>query len=330
VNLEEELVRSWSELEQQGPPSLLFELYEQIIAGVSRLPEMLAAEDVKALELRTPLLSMGEYIAHRQMEEAARRFESALPRQRVPPRPGRRELPTRIAADDTYPVGGYSSIATRGSIESLLHSQLAYMEKDQGLRPDLFDIKFLRDELFYYSRDDNQFLRQHRNFVFVFQPDLSLARQKDPESPFQRLVLALGMMVAAVRKLAEWLGEDALHFTFVFSESDGTFPLADEFGLVQLMLRDAVANGMAAVERVEADSLRLRVRDESHRGRCHCLVVGVNPELVEVDEAIVAGMAVAAACPELRIPDEEPIAFAADEPFEAWTQALYELMGIWV
>ena len=62
--------------------------------------------------------------------------------------------PTRALDEDTYPVGGFTSISTRGSIESLLHSQLAYMETDE--RPDLFDIKFLRDELLYYARDENQ------------------------------------------------------------------------------------------------------------------------------------------------------------------------------
>ena len=57
-------------------------------------------------------------------------------------------MPTRVLDEDQYPVGGYTSISTRGSIESLLHSQLAYMEPES---PDLFDMKFVRDELFYYS-----------------------------------------------------------------------------------------------------------------------------------------------------------------------------------
>ena len=29
-------------------------------------------------------------------------------------------------------------------------------------RPDLFDIKFLRDELLYYARDENRFLRRRQ------------------------------------------------------------------------------------------------------------------------------------------------------------------------
>src|SRR5262249_57603158 len=117
-----------------------------------------------------------------------------VPHQKVKPLAGRQEVPTRVLDEDTYPVGGYSSISTKGTIESLLHSQLAYMEE---ARPDLFDIKFVRDELFYYARDENQFLRRRRAFAFVLAPDLAQARFKDPEPPGQRLVLALALVVPA-------------------------------------------------------------------------------------------------------------------------------------
>ena len=50
-------------------------------------------------------------------------------------------------------------------------------------------MKFVRDELFYYSRDENQFLRRRRAFVFVLFPDLVAARFKDPELPYQRIVM---------------------------------------------------------------------------------------------------------------------------------------------
>ena len=35
----------------------------------------------------------------------------------------------------------------------------------------MFDIKFIRDELLYYSRDENQFLRRRRAFVFGLSAD---------------------------------------------------------------------------------------------------------------------------------------------------------------
>src|SRR4029077_16166328 len=126
----------------------------------------------------------------------------------------RMEVPTRILDEDTYPVGGFTSIATRGSIESLLHSQLAYME-DEPERPDLFDIKFVRDELLYYSRDENQFLRRRRTFVFALAADLVSARCKGGDLPYQRGVLLLALLTVIVHKLAEWLSTDALSFQIV-------------------------------------------------------------------------------------------------------------------
>src|SRR5262249_41207132 len=153
------------------------------------------------------------------------RLEAALPRHKVRPRSGRQEVPTRVLDEDTYPVGGFSSLSTRGSVESLLHSQLAFMEKQD--RPDLFDIKFLRDELLYYSRDDNQFLRRRRTFVFALFPDLVQARFKDAALPFQRIVLLVALLVVAVRKLSEWLSTDALYFKFVFMGEKDPGPLAE-------------------------------------------------------------------------------------------------------
>ena len=70
------------------------------------------------------------------------------------------------------------------------------MEKED--RSDLFDIKFLRDELLYYARDENQFLRRRRTFVVAFFPDLVQARFKDVELPCQRIVLLLALVVTAV------------------------------------------------------------------------------------------------------------------------------------
>ena len=84
------------------------------------------------------------------------------------------------------------------------------MEKAE--RPDLFDVKYVRDELLYYSRDENTFLRRRQTFVFVLQPDLVQARFKDVRLPWQRVILLLALLVVVVRRQCEWLREDALRF----------------------------------------------------------------------------------------------------------------------
>jgi hypothetical protein len=151
-------------------------------------------------------------------------------------------VPTRILDEDQYPVGGYTSISTRGSVESLLHSQLAYMEDAGGARePDLFDVKFARDELFYYSRDENQFLRRRRAFVFVFLGELVTgqvsARYKSPDLDVQPIVLVLSTVLTVVEKLSEWLSTDAIRFELLFVQDGDKRPLADEAKLCELLLR---------------------------------------------------------------------------------------------
>src|SRR5262249_45141676 len=152
-------------------------------------------------------------VALRQVLQAAAQLEASLPAQKPRMLPRRQEVATRILDEDAYPVGGFSSISTRGTVESLLHSPLAFMEPED--RPDLFDIKYLRDELLYYSRDENQFFRRRRTFVFAIYPELTEARFKDPDSPWQRIVLLLGLLVAAVHKWIEWLSTDSLVFEFL-------------------------------------------------------------------------------------------------------------------
>src|SRR4051794_36271504 len=190
---DEILSRGWDSL-GRGVQPLLVELYEGLIAAARRTAEVLGPEDVFELEHGTALHDLGQRLALRQVLQAANGLEAALPKHRVKPLARRMEVPTRILDEDTYPVGGFTSISTRGSVESLLHSQLAYMEPEDAERPDLFDIKFLRDELLYYSRDENQFLRRRRTFVFVLGPDLIATRFKDSDLPYQRGVLMLALV----------------------------------------------------------------------------------------------------------------------------------------
>ena len=87
----EDLLREgWEMLTQDGPMELLLDLYKAIIAGARRMAEVLAAEDVIALEQRTAIAEVGQYVAHRQIVQMANRLEQGLPRQKVRPLVGRR------------------------------------------------------------------------------------------------------------------------------------------------------------------------------------------------------------------------------------------------
>lgn len=324
------LRRAWQSIETNGLFPSMIELYNSLIAASRRMAEVLAPEDVTALEQRTALADLGQYVAHRQVLQIARRLDEGLPRHRVKPLAGRQEVPTRVLDEDTYPVGGFSSISNKGSVESLLHSQLAFMEQDPQLQPDLFDIKYVRDELYYYSRDENQFLRRRRVFVFALYPDLVKARFKDSELPCQRIVLLLGLLLTAVRKLSEWLSTDALRFEFVFVQEPEQKGLNHEKQLLEMLLRDQIENGTVVLHTLEEKFLPVFCGQRAQRSLCHCLVLSAESVELEADLTLVTHLEVNSASPVIQSGYQPPHTPEADDPVDRWVLTLEELLRLWV
>ncbi|MFO0808738.1 MAG: hypothetical protein U0746_08965 [Gemmataceae bacterium] len=326
VSPEELLKNARERAERAGWQPQIVPLMEALAAAFRRSAEALGPEDVFELEHRTALAELGQRVALRQTLQTAARFEAALPQNRVKPLAGRHEVPTHVFDEDAYPVGGFASLSNRGSVESLLHSQLAFMEPAGAERPDLFDVKFLRDELLYYSRDENQFLRRRRTFVLVLQPDLVEARFKDPALPTQRVIVALAFLVATVRKLIEWLSDDALTFEVVFLGD----ALDQERGLLEMLLREQIANGTVKVSQVEnlAAATALAER-RARRSLCHALTVGVAPGRIDRDGMSSARLTVAGPLPVLTAEDDDLTA-TDEDAFDAWAGTLETLLRMWV
>jgi hypothetical protein len=327
---EEALARGWESVNRDGLLPLLPELYQALVAAARRSADVLGPEDVFELEHGTALAELGQRVALRQLLQAASRLESALPLHRIRPLAGSKEVPTHVFDEDTYPVGGYASVANRGSIESLLHSQLAYMEDHD--RPDLFDIKYLRDELLYYSRDENQFLRRRRTLIFALFPDLLRTRFKDAELPWQRCVLWLGLLVAAVRKLTDWLSEDALLFEFCILDQGKPDVLAQEQELLEMVLREQIANGTVRLVRLPSGGeLEELCRRRARRSLCHCLTVTAEESVaVRPDDTIVSRLQIDGPRPVIQCAGDGPEPSAAEEPIESWAAALERLLQVWV
>ena len=326
---DELLRRGWDALLAHDPMPLLIDTYESLIGLTRRTAEILGLEDVIALEQRTALADMGQYVAHRQVLQTAIRLEELLPRHKVKPLAGRHEVPTRILDEDAYPVGGFSSLSTKGSVESLLHSQLAYIEDDPNLRPDLFDVKFLRDELYYYSRDENQFLRRRRVFLFCLAPDLVQARFQDPDLPVQRIVMILAMLVTAVRKLSEWLSTDSLKFEFLMIQEGDVSPLAHESALLDMLLREQIQNQTVEIRQFK-ESIGTYADLNAQRSLCHLLAISTGGIEVQTKQAIASQFLVQGSRPEVQIGfrgAEEP---EAEDSLEFWGATLERLLSLWV
>ena len=353
---EETLKKGLESLQNDGLMPILEEAYEQMVEAARRTAEILTESDVRALENRIALADQSQQLAHDQIMEASKVLRRRIPESKVKPLATRQEVPTHVLDEDTYPVGGFASISTRGSIESLLHSQLAYME--QSRRPDMFDMKYLRDELYYYSRDENQFLRRRRTFVFVLYPDLVQARFQDPDIPdrelrYQRIVLLMGLIHAAVERLTLWLSGDALKFDFVFPHEEGSFPLKLEYELLEMLFREQIENQtislypahdfvpgatpVAAREgakprvadrfqriRSERDVVEL-CQDRARKSMCHCLTLSMRDRPLEIENTSVTRLQMADAVPTLaHSGDDEAV------PMDEWHEALERLLQIWV
>ncbi|MGL4554791.1 MAG: hypothetical protein ACRC33_26800 [Gemmataceae bacterium] len=327
---EELLAEGYESMRNDGPHPLLSALYESLIQASRRTAEVLGPEDIFDLERRSALEELGQRLAHRQVLRAGTMLEATLPKHKIKPLARRMEVPTKILDEDMYPVGGFTSLSNKGSIESLLHSQLAYMEPIKTEDPDLFDTMFLMDELLYYSRDDNQFLRRRRTFVIALPADLLETRLKDFELPYQRGVMLFGLLYTLVRKLTEWLTTDALTFQFVFLGEGDKEPLASERLLLEKLFFDEIAHGVVVIERMAAGKLGKRCEDWSRRSMVHVLMCGVHPALVEARDVVVTRLAVNGPRPAIGDGIGEVNPVDGDDASDSWANGLQGLLARWV
>jgi hypothetical protein len=327
---EKVLAEGWELFSRDGPQPLLLELYGSLPGAVRRLSEVLGSEDIFELEHRTALAEPGERLALRQVLQAATLIEAGLPRHALRPTSRQAEVPTRVLEEDTYPVGGFSSLSTRGSVESLLYSQLAYMEP-AGERPDLFDIKFVRDELLYYARDENQFHRRRRTFVFALAPDLVATRFKDPELPFQRGVLLLALIFTAIRRLTVLLSSEALLFEIIFIGDGKKELLAAERALLETLLRESIANGTTRVLRLLEGVLAAHCTEHTRRSLCECLVIGTDPQALHAADVRRTRLRIDGPRPAVGQDDKDELSEPqTEDAVAAWGAALENLLRSWI
>jgi hypothetical protein len=167
-----------------------------------------------------------------------------MPRRIPARRDVRGDTDTQLADDSLYPAGGFTAITPGGSnanIENLVSSELVYMEDDPG--PDLFTLRYIEGELLYNTRDDSVFRRHHHMIAFVIGADLDDARVKDRDVPWQRVIVAMGVVVAVVRWLVDQLGDRALAIRLAFPPG----LLASERYVVSLLLEGEIERGIVTV-----------------------------------------------------------------------------------
>lgn len=324
---DEVVLQAWRSLEDDGLSPTLQADFESLIAAVRNTGELLGAEDIFELESGTALAEFGQRIALRQVLQMATRLGSDLPKQKPRSQPRRYSVATNIMEEDHYPIGGFTSLSNKGTVESMVRSELAYIEDD--MRPDLFDIKFARNELLYYSRDENQFLRRRLTFIFALYPSLKQARFKDDTLPCQRIIMMLAGLYVLTGQLIEWLSSDAIRFEFLFVEPDSSPVLDDERTLLETLFREEIASGTVALESIDPADLESRCTARARTSLCHSLSIGCDTMPQSDDLSIASQLLLERPEPTLLLADESVV--EPDETgLDGWKEQLDTLLRFWV
>jgi len=250
----------------------LLEGYAALCEAAQRQRHLLCDGDVFTLEHLASLENLAQRIALNDVIAAREAIVDGVPKRM------RRKIRTRGNAattseeEDTYPVGGFSSMSTSGSIENLVTSELAYMEDGGPGEIDLFDVRFAQGELLYYTRDEATLLRNHRYIHVTVLPSVSKARVKDTHAPWQRIVMLLATLHALLVRVVDDLGAEDLRIRVSFPV-DSTALVAEE-ALVRVCFLEQIERGVLEIVRGAARAELAAPNTHVTTGLCQAIIVG--------------------------------------------------------
>ncbi len=322
-----ELLQSGRGVLQESPATvrLMIQGFEALARAARRSKELLTDAEVFLLENVAALKGLGPRVTLMQLADVAAQIEDRLP-VRMKTSVGDGDAPTQLEEESSFPMGGFSSLSTVGSLENLVTSELIYMDDptDPTLeRPDSFDVRFVEGELLYYARDESLAVRRRRTLVLVFDASLDGCRVQDEGERTQRLLFALGSGAAMVRRMAQWLEAQAVTFDLVFTGAHcRDSPLKEEMGVMGLLLRQWRERGQLGLR--EAVSIEDAVTSARafHKGRVQIVVFGgpkVKSEGVDAVVGACEGGPAWAAEAKARLPVVGPAR-------EAWAQVTREVL----
>lgn len=223
--------------------------------------ELFVVENVRALQ------SLAARVALAQLAEVSQALLERLPKRLAGQLFEEGSAPTAIEEASAYPVGGFSSLTTQGTLENLVSSELVYLDGKGAPRPDLFDVRFVEGELLYFSRDEAVAVRRRRRLLVVLDASLARVRLVDRGERVQRLVWTLGAVAALLRGLAGWFDSHALSFELVVAGPEDA--LEDELQVLSLVLRELVVSGQLTLQRSPSAAAALEAfgRQWAARGR---------------------------------------------------------------
>jgi len=303
----------------------LADAYDRLARGARQARALLDDGEVFAIDHLAVLGDLGSRMTAAHLGAAADAITQRLPRRLPVRRQLRGARDTRLADDSLYPAGGFAAIttggATTGNIENLVSSELVYMDDDAPI--DLFSLRYVEGELLHYTRDDSVFRRHRHVIAIAIGADLDGARVKDRGVPWQRLILALGLVIAAIRWLADQLGDEALTVHVGFPPA----VLAEEREILAVVLAAEVARGsVVIVAQPWHDTVALAARAAGAIADLVVLSLGATPVLPLGLRALHVDLAGVAPVVRELAPRPGPAPEPGVEPWAAWCDAAEDLL----
>lgn len=128
-----------------------------------------------------------------------------------------------MAREEThFPAGGSAGLATRGAPESIVPSELLYLDSEPG-EPDLFSLKFVENELLYFVRDEGVLVQRRRRASVVVW-DVAAFALKLPQQPISIEFAIEGLLLHTLRDaFARWRQDGlSIDATWVGTTGDAT------------------------------------------------------------------------------------------------------------
>ncbi|HAA55560.1 MAG TPA: hypothetical protein DCE42_12435 [Myxococcales bacterium] len=210
-----------------------------------RWSEILREEDIFEIEHWDVLNTEDLRIGCRQILEIERMLGEIDARQIAIADEGA-DVETAFVDETHYPTGGLSELTNRGSFENLVLSELVYIE--DGPEVDLFEVRFVENELLYYLRDSGQLRRKRRSIHLIIDLDTTF-QLKSSGYDYQFSILAQGFLLRIARDLFKVFEHDAVqfHFHYVTGEQD-TEAIEREIEIMRLLLADEVQHGWVTLD----------------------------------------------------------------------------------
>lgn len=199
---------------------------------------LLTPGDLVTLRFRSLLSTRSQRTAAQQAGAVLETIFSTLPKKIRSSGKLKGRVATNLKEEDTYPMGGFSSMSTQGSLENLVSTELIYTKKaEKG--PNLFLVRWAEGELLYFTRDDSVSSRPYRRVFFVFPTSIQDLRRRKKGNAYQDVIYVIGIVAATILRCLDLLRKVNLEITIW---CDG-HTQAEEKQLLQLFLQDVVTQG---------------------------------------------------------------------------------------